>query len=119
MKTENRVYTLQHKNLNSYTLPFLLLGISKKAKVAHLVVRSSVPDTTNPRRGSSDRASVVAAAKLPGAPSNPRSSSPAVVAKATAGAVAKGPPVRTQRWVPPTARENLDPTEVVFRKIRG
>jgi len=27
--------------------------------------------------------------------------------------------VKSQRWVPPTARENLDPTELRFRKIRG
>ena len=28
-------------------------------------------------------------------------------------------PTRSQRWVPPSARENLDPTEVIFRKVRG
>lgn len=28
-------------------------------------------------------------------------------------------PARSQRWVPPTSRENLDPTELIFRKIRG
>ena len=25
----------------------------------------------------------------------------------------------SQRWVPPTVRENTGPTEIVFRKIRG
>ena len=25
----------------------------------------------------------------------------------------------SQRWVPPTIRENIDPAEIVFRKIRG
>ena len=25
----------------------------------------------------------------------------------------------SQRWVPPNVRENTDPTEIVFRKIRG
>lgn len=46
----------------------------------------------------------------------------------TLAAVSRGPGTtatkvaaasRTKRWVPPTARENLDPTEIVFRKIRG
>lgn len=34
-----------------------------------------------------------------------------------AAVVQKAP--SSQRWVPPTVRENTDPSEIVFRKIRG
>lgn len=37
----------------------------------------------------------------------------------TTTTAAKTKIVKQQRWVPPTARENLDPTEVVFRTLRG